>query len=360
MAIQWADNFGRYGTGTGSRTAMLAGLPYSNIGTTNGGVVEASPDPNDDQRSFKIGSNGNDWPQDFRISLPTVVTSGLTGVLARIWLDRLPASNNERAAVLGFQRANGDYLAYVRVEQNGALTIHARVSGVITQLFDSVNPVISPSSFNHYEFTYNRSTGAGGIYINGVLRGSYTGADFGDNVVFVNCSNRTGSGVSLGAWYKDLVIWDATGTQNNTAPMGTVIVRRLNPNGDVTLGDWVPSTGSTGFNLLNKSTPNDTTFLSADSTSPNPMTFNLENLPPDITSVRGLVKVHRSRKVDGGDANIQTGISPNGTTWDNGADRPITSAFSYYFDISELDPVTAAPWTPVGVDSATFRIDRTV
>lgn len=359
MSVQWADSFSRYGTGTSSRAALLDGLPYSNIGTTSGGTVEASPDPNDiGERAFLLGANGNNWPRDFRLSLPTVV-NGTVGTCFRAWLNSLAVDDGERAALVGVQRTNGDYMSYIRIEQNGAIAIVGRVSGSLVELENTINPVIAPASFNHYEFIHDGTTGEGQLYLNGILLLSYTGVDTGENLVFVNFSSRSASGTSPNVYLKDLVIWDDNGTENNSV-MGTVLVRGLKPNADVTLGGWVPSTGTTGFNLLNKTAPNDATYLSADDTPPALMSFELENLPPDITSVRGLVPVVRMRKVDGGDANVQSGLSPNGTDWDDGADRPITSSFTYYFDISELDPATGTPWSPAAVDSGKIRIDRTL
>jgi len=363
MAIQWADNFGRYGTGPSSTAALLAGLPYANIGGTGGGgQVTASPDVNESVRAFQIGANGNSWPIDFRIALPTVVT-GTVGIAFRAWLANLPPNDPQRCALVGVQRANGDYIAYARVEQNGAISIIGRVSNVLTQIATTINPVIQPSSFNHFEMIHNKASGTGQFYINGILVSSlsYSGVDTVDNVVFVNFSNRSDAGISLNMWIKDLYIWDGTGTQNNSVA-GTVIVGRLKPVNDVTLGGWTPSTGSTGTPLLAKDAPNDATYIAgAGSPLPAPSRFDLENLPADVSSVRGLLPVIRVRKVDGGDANIQTGLTPdNGVNYDLGADRPVTSAFTYYFDVSELDPASATPWSPSAVDAAQLRLDRTV
>lgn len=358
MAIKWADDFSRYGTGTNSRARMLDGLPYAVIGSTSGGTVVTDPDPNITGVAFQIGANGNTWPADFRTALPTVI-SGSGGILARLWFSRLPVDANERCAFMGYQNGAGDYVVYARLELNGSVTVQGRVGGTIVEVGDTVNPVIQPASWNHYELVHNKATGAGTLYINGVSKVSWTGLDTAANLELVNLTNRSGSGTSVGMYVKDYVLWDSTGGQNNSV-MGTVLVKRLKPDSDVTLGDWVPSTGSTGFNLLAKDTPNDTTFLSADDTSPNPMNFTLTNLPPEITSVRGILPVIRVRKVDGGDGNIQSGVSPNGTNWDDGTDRPVTTAFTYYFDVSELDPNTGTSWTPVTVDSSRIRIDRTV
>lgn len=361
MSIQWADDFSRYGTGTSSRLRMLEGLPYATIGPAVGtvGTIQPSPDPSDSGRAFYLSNDNVTESAAFRLALPNVV-SGTVGVCFRAWLGSLPATAAERPQLVGTLRPDNAYLAYLLVEQNGALTVVGRVAGVLTSLVTTSNPVIQPSSFNHYEFIHNKSAGTGEVYVNGVLRLSFTGVDTADNVVFVNFSpSSSTSSPRTDVWIKDLVIWDSTGAQNNSV-MGTVLVRALKPNADVTLGGWVPSTGTTGFNLLNKTTPDDTTYLSADNTPPAPMSFDLENLPPDVTSVRGLVSVTRSRKVDGGDGNLQTGLTPNGVNYDNGADRPITSAFTYNFDISQVSPSTTAPWSPAEVDTAEIRIDRTL
>jgi len=363
MAIQWADDFSRYGTGTNSRLRMLEGLPYATIGPsgTTFGTIQPSPDPSDSGRAFYLSNDNITVSAAFRLALPTIVSTTV-GVCFRAWLGSLPSTASERPQLVGTLRSDNAYLAYLLIEQNGALTVVGRVAGVLTTLVTTGNPVIQPSSFNHYEFIHNKATGTGQVYVNGVLRLSFTGVDTADNVVFVNFSpsNNT-SAPRTDVWIKDLVIWDSTGSQNNSQ-MGTVIVRSIRPDGDVSLGDWTPSTGTTGFNLLAKTTPNDATYLRASDT-PMPsavMQFTMTNLPPDITSVCGLVPVIRVRKIDGGDAQVQAGVSPNGTNWDDGTDRPVTSAFTYYFDVSELNPNTGTAWTPATVDSSETRIDRTV
>ena len=88
--------------------------------------------------------------------------------------------------------------------------------------------------------------------------------------------------------------------------------------------------------------------------------MELEDLPPEVISVRGILMVARQRKSDGGDCLTQVGISPDdGATWDNGADRAITTAFTYWGDWSELDPDTSDPWTPLASNNARIRINRT-
>jgi hypothetical protein len=359
MSIQWADDFSRYGTGGASRTAMLEGLPYSNIGSgiQGRGEVVADPDPNESGRAFMLppGTSGV-WQNQFRIALPTVISA--TGRIAcRLWQANLPNDNFERPTI-SFLRGDNALVAYMLIEQNGSITVRGRVAGVDSQVADSVNPIVSPASWNHFEFGHNRATGAGSVRVNGVERLTWTGVDTADNLEFASITAVSGNTLGPLVYVKDLVISDSVGTVNNGVN-GTVIVRRLSPSADNTLGGWTPSTGVTGFPLLDKDAPNDATYMSGDDTPPAPMAFALDNLPPDITSVRALLSVVRMRKIDGGDATVENSLSPNGTNWDTGADRPITSAFSYYFDVSELDPATSTAWSPTAVDSALLRIDRT-
>lgn len=358
MAIQYADDFSRYGTGTGARSFMVDGLPWGNLGALDGGDVITDPDPNESGRVYRIGANSNDWPRDMRMSLPTVVT-GTLGVACRMWIDALPGTDNARQALIQFQDGSGDIVVYIWVQQNGSIVVRGLVSGSFSNVADTVNPVITPNAWNHYEMIHNDGTGAGELRLNGVQILTWTGVDTGQQLELVNFSRRSGTGTGVRAYIKDLVVWDGTGSQNNSAA-GTVIVRTLVPNADETLGGWTTSSGSTGFNLIDETDPDDNDYIQADDTPPAACEFDLTNLPPDITSIRAVIPVIRTRKTDGGDGTIQTGVTANGTDYDNGAEHPTTTAFTYYFDVSEIDPADSNPWTPLDVDAMRLRIDRTV
>lgn len=361
MSIQWADDFGRYGTGggTGGRGRMLDGLVYANLE----GSIVADPDPLVvDGRCYQLGNGGTDWDTKNRVALPTVI-SGVARAALRFWPSALPNTSSRRMSPIGFQNGAGTIIAMLVVEQNGSIDVWGRVSNVnFTVVGSTVNPVITPAAWNHLEMEHNRATGSGKVYVNGLERLSYSGVDIDDgNIELFHFLGAVGNTTATPSYIKDLVLADDAGSVNNGV-LGTVLVGRLKPTDDIALGDWTPSTGTTGFNLLAKDAPNDATFLSAADT-PMPsadMRFSLDSLPPDVTSVRALITVTRARKIDGGDGNLQDALSPNGTDWDNGADRPITTTFQYDFDVSELSPATSAPWTPLEVDNGQIRIDRTV
>lgn len=480
MAVQWADNFGRYGIGAGSGTKMKDGLPYNNW--LSDCIVD--PDPlaaANGERCLAVNNGLTNNPLiENRIALPTP-TAGLVGWCHRVWHGNMPSGTSDRPSVV-FYTVAGTALACMKLEPNGAYSLYNALNG--TQIATTVVPVISTNSWNHVEVAYNGTTGAIEARLNGVT--ILTGvASATGTIAFVTQTLRDGTGTGQSVRIKDLVIWDGTGTRNNNF-MGTVICRRFLPNADVTLGGWLPSAGTTGYDLLADSAPanvftvtgqltpdgannirinntyyrptagsvdagapagtsanpwlvamgvdaaaslsnlfnainatgvagttystaltahpnvsgkglsatqfvitandgvtttyvctetmanaswatgtvsligpQDLSYLSADDTPPAPMQFALQDLPPDVTSVRAILPVVRARKIDGGDGNIQTSLISNGD-FANGADRPITTAFTYYFDVDELSPDTGNPWTPVEFDAATSQISRTL
>lgn len=353
MAIQWADSFSRYGTGGASNTPMRDGLPYNNWLST----CITDPDPlaaAAGERCCSINNGLTNNPlSENRIALPTP-TAGTVGWCSRVWYYGLPVSSNDHQAIVFFT-VGGTALGCLKVEQNGALSLYSGLAG--SQIDSTVAPVVSTNSWNHMEVAYNGTTGAMEARLNGITILSGTSSVTG-TIAFVSQVGRDGTGVARGVAIKDLVIWDDSGSRNNTFA-GSVVVRRKAPLADITLGGWVPSTGSTGVPLLAKTTPNDTTYLSGDDTPPAPMSFTLEDLPDEVTSVRGIISVVRARKIDGGDANLQTSLLSGGDAGP-GADRPITTTFTYWYDISETDPDTGGAWTPAAFDAADIEIDRTI
>lgn len=106
--------------------------------------------------------------------------------------------------------------------------------------------------------------------------------------------------------------------------------------------------------------PTDPSYISADATPPAAAVFTMTDLPPDVTSIRALLPIFRGMKTDGGDCNVQAGLSPDNATWVNGADEPMTVAFTWYWSPIHTNPDTAAPWTPGEVNNAYVRVNRTL
>jgi hypothetical protein len=391
MAIEWMENFSLYGTGATATNLMLNGLYAS---TTNeagsnpqGGslnTVVTDPDPNaTGSIVFRMGTTlnnvGTGTTTSFTNLLRKVLNTPKTAVGAgvRLWFNTLPSSVVDTCCgIFQFKDNNNNIIFNVEVTPTGriqcwrgTITESSGASSNVnraTIIAETVGPVIVTNAWQHVEIkaTFDSINGAIEIRVDGVtvinasnINTSASNAPCAA-IAFHNFRRGTG-GLGPPVWHiKDFIIWDTTGTYNNNF-LGSVSIVKLVPDGDVAL-NWAPSTGSTGWNLLDNSPPLDATqYISADNAPPDAYVCSLTNLPPDITSVRGVMSIHRSRKIDGGDGNIQVSVV-SGTDEQAGADRPITPAFTYWFDIFEEDPATSAPWTPTAVDAMNLKIDRTV
>lgn len=353
--IQWMDNFGSYGA---NGAYMLNGLYAVNVGS-----LVADPDPSATGTVFWVNGESVNPKETLRKVLNS--TQATVGVAFRIWLATLP-SDVAMNPMLKFNSDTNGNLLSLSVTPTGALklSLNGSNSAEGTLIEATTGPVLIANAWQHVEakVTINTVTGAYEIRVEGinVLDGTATntkgtGSSNCAIVAFANKPNGSGGGVNM--YIKDLVIYDSTGTHNNDF-IGSVTVYRLVPNADSTLGGWTTSSGVTGYNLIDESPPVDTGYVQADSTPPAAAEFGLTNLPADVTSVRGLMTLVRAAKTDGGDATLQISVGSDGD-YDNGADRPITTAFTYWFDVCEEDPATAAPWLPSAVNAATLVLDRT-
>jgi len=364
MALEWADfpsgQPGVYGSGVAATTRMLDGTPWSFVsgaGPTSGLV--ADPDPNVPAGSvaYRVRRGIGD-----PIDTPGVAlvlrnpTNGVLWCAARVWYPEF--SGNDTEVIFAFTAVSNGQTGYqLRKELNGALSVWRRVGGTEDMVATSTVPLLTTNAWIHLSFQVDTVSGDYSVQREGVT--VMTGNDVGAiNTTIGFFKSYTSNIQNNGFFLKDFCIGNGAGSVNNGHP-GTVIVNDLLPNADVTLGGWTTSTGSTGFNLLNEVPPDDARFISADDSPPAPSEFQFTDLPADVTSVRALISIVRARKVDGGDGNLQVSLSPNGTNYSVGADRPITSAATYWFDVSEASPATSGNWTPGEVDSVRMRINRT-
>lgn len=365
MSIIWADfpsgDLGIYGT---DRTRMLDGVWSAFMG--DGLTIQNDPDPGVGAAGKVLRAlNGSGTVEaTVRYALPAGPTTTV-GVGCRMWVAGFTANEWSNTPLIGFTTGSNIPVVYAVVTPTGSIKLTSNyVTGMVgnpNTIADTLVPVLTANSWNHVEIKVTRgaSDGVVELRVNSqtvlVATGLVLGANDPALVHFGVTHFKTGSG-TIG-YFKDIVIWDTVGSQNNNF-LGAVSVYILRPDADVAF-PWTPSTGTTGFNLIDETgPPNDSDFISAADPPPALSEFTVGDLPPDIVGVRALLPVVRAKKIDGGDGNIQTGVK--GTLTDLGEDRPITTAFSYWYDVSELSPDTAAPWTPLEVNNAKLTINRTV
>lgn len=363
MAIIWADfpsgQQGIYGTSTAN---MLLGIwaEVSSSGSGGSVTIASDPDPN-------IASNGKVLTfygaipglTLARIVLPAGATSTV-GAGYRLWQSQLPNGNGSFGnAIFWFQTAANATICYIKALADGSLGAYNSADALLGQSA----PCLTAAAYNHIEMKVLRhaSTGTIEVRVNGAVVLNLSNLALGSNdigMVQFGSFARTSGVPTPTNYYKDFVLWDGTGSEGNDF-QGSVAVHDLYPNADISL-NWTPSTGSTGWDLIDETTPNDADYIGAPDPAPAAYVASLTDLPEDVTSVRALLPIYRAQKTDGGDCNIQVGVTPNNTNWDDGADRPMTTAYTYWWDVSHLSPATAAPWTPVEVNAAYVRADRTL
>jgi hypothetical protein len=356
MALQWADfpsgEQGLYGTNT---AFMLNGTPWVNLG--GGSAIIDDPDPaigSAGKVLRAIGSGGSTC----RMALTSPAT--VVGCAFNFWCNNLPGGSVSFFVML----TTGNTLLYsLRLKPNGGIEL-LRLSNT-TPLAEADYPVLFANSWNHLEMLVDTVSGEVEVRRNGLTIPEISITDpvpVTGNIGLVGFTsiNPNGTfGQSNNFRVKNIVLYNGLGSTFNTF-QGSVIVTDLRPNADDTLGGWTTSSGSNAWSLLNETPPADGGFISAATPVPSPAEVSFTNLPDDVTSVRGLISITRSLKTDGGDGNLQTSLTPNGTDYVVGADNPVTTAATYRWDISEISPVTTAPWSPTEVNLIRQRYDRTL
>lgn len=342
MTIQFAEDFKGYGTDI---AFMLNGL----YGQVSGALVE-DPDPNVTGNVFRATVNPT---PGFRLRRVFTGARTTAGFCFRLWMENLP--NTDRM-VFGFLNGANARQVSITSDSTGKIAV---LRPDDTQIAITASPVLVANAWNHIEVRAVASATVGTIEIrvNGVTVLTANTLNTGTSYEQF-CETAFGSSETANYFIKDLVTWDGLGTRNNDF-LGTVQVIGRTPSSDVLTG-WTPASGTSQFQMINNSPPLDATeYLTAPFPLPTPSSFGLSQLPADTTSVKAMIVQSRVRNTDGGDGNFQASLV-SGAATGNGANRPMTSAFTYYEDLFELDPNTAAAWTVAAANAAVLRINRTV
>jgi len=339
------DNFSLYGLG--GETRMTEGVYANRFGTE----VVADPDINAPLGS--LAAKPTDFSflySGFRFVLPT--PQAIVGAGWRWWVNNIPVGDNDRPGVT-FSNAANIPIVSVTINTLGGLVLRTgNASGAA--IATTEGPVVTASGWYHIEVKLDTLNGVE-IRVEGRTVLTYANNFIAacQNVFFGMYSNN---GSPRDCYYKDIVVWNGSGPNNNDF-LGAVAVVNLSPTSDVAL-NWTPSTGTTGFAILDNIPPNDGQYIQANLPAPAPYRCGLSDLPLEITSVRAVMTVVRAAKVDGGDGSLQNAVVSAGVTT-LGADRAINTSSTYWRDIFERDPATNAPWLPSAVNLATMQINRT-
>jgi hypothetical protein len=296
------------------------------------------------------------------------------GVAQRIWLEALPSTGTQHPVIASFRDISDSRHIIITVNTAGWIEVYRGDALATTQydfwvtattkLGDSGAPIIVANAWQHIEtkVVLSDTVGSVEVRVEGITVVNLTNVDTINSAGGVTASiaqmgiGNSDSGPTM--YVKDYIIWDTTTGFNNNF-MGSCQVLKIIPDADVAL-NWTPSAGTTGYNLINEVTPDDDgSYISAPTPAPAAYKCSLSDLPITVTSVRGVMPIHRSRKTDAGDGNIQVGAI-SGASTGLGADRPITTAYTYWWDIFDTDPATAAAWSRTSVNAMNLQLNRTL
>lgn len=218
------------------------------------------------------------------------------------------------------------------------------------------DPAFSPGGYHHFErkSKIDNSTGYDEVRINEVTVLNLTGIDT------QNTANATASQVQSGLLgsvtsgtvgfstfdVDDFFAWDddASDAENTVVDfVGDKGCYYLPTTADTAEADWTKSTGVTGYDLLDETTPNDADYI-GDSTGAARSIFQVAALPGNVSEVIAMMPVIRARKEESGTVNLRGGVVVGASESYTPTDSPSTE-FAYMTPGPKtIDPDTGVAW----------------
>ena len=357
MALLWMDGFDHYGSGStgrdnmtnyGAYAAVDSGLSISNVRARTGTYSLRGYGGSDQYARRVFGAQ-----------------KSAVGFGCAVYMDAIP-SNVYNVTLCDFWDVNGYTLCRIRVKSDGSLQLWRGSSSSGSEVSSTSGPVMTAGGWYHFEckFTPNGATSSIEVRVNEVTvlnNGSFAigTALSGDGTTSTETSSvRFGNHlVAAYVYVDDLFAWDTSGSYN-TDFIGDRKVATLMPNGDTSVMDWTPDTGSTEYTQIDEIGPDgDTSYVYVGAVSNAEAEFDLEAMPSNAGAIAAVQTYVAARKTDAGTCDYRTDIVSGGLDT-AGDSHPITTSYLYYMDVFETDPNTGAQWTKSGVDSAKIRLVR--
>lgn len=351
MAIQWIESFDYYGTGATSQANMVLG----NWAAVGGSASCSTTFTRTGLASLKFsGAIANANARRVFSGALTTVSVG-----AGLYFPGLPTTNGTNTPFQFQDAANAAQVSIV-VQTTGAIAAY-RGTGSGTLLGTSTT-LMTAASWNHLEakVVFSNTVGTVQVKLNGVTILNLSGLDT------VNTANVESSQIIVGClntsavdyYMDDLYCTDSTGARN-TGLLGDCAVYTLYPDSDGSNEDWTLSAGTDSWDMINDAAQDgDTTYMEATAVN-NKTDVNFQDLSASIVDILGLQMVTCMKKSDAGACSVKQTMLSSGTALD-GTTFPITTAYTFWSSIFEVDPNTSTTWTRAGINAAQMRITRTV
>lgn len=348
MALLWMDGFDHYGAGSTANTNM----------TLYGSYAEAVGNSTVTTRN-RTGTYCLEV-REFRRVFGAAKSS--VGVGFAFYMDELPGTYTS-LRLMRFYDAAQACLCNIAVGPTGDIRV---TRGNTQETIVTTGVQVTSGSWFHIEayFTPNASTSSIEVRINEATVvneasfpiGSTTGSNRGNTSTEV--SSVTVDSLISECYIDDFYAWDSSGTYNNDF-IGDKKVATMMPNGDTSVMDWSPDTGTTEYTQIDEIGPDGDTSYIYVGAGLQEAEFDIQSMPVDAGAINGVFTLVAARKTDAGSCDIRTDIVSGGLAT-TGATSSITTSYNYYPQVFETDPNTGALWTKSGVDAAKVRIVREV
>ncbi len=230
---------------------------------------------------------------------------------------------------------------------NGANTLLATSENTITtQTFYYIEIKVTVGATGSYELRVNGFSAGWMPHAVGQTR--------------ANSNPDTANTISLYGMYNtstdidDLYICDGTGTANNDF-LGDVRIDAVMPTADDTPCEWLCSSGTSHFALIDEAAPNGDTDYIYSEVAGNQDTFQFAALP-DLgnTPIKGVQMVSCARKDDASTKQMAQ-VARLGDVTQTGAAISLSDSYSYVRDVFPKDP-EGNDWTVSSIQSARFGV----
>jgi hypothetical protein len=347
MALLWCDGFDHYGVIGNLTEGVYSDLSGQTLSTGNP----------------RTGTHALNFAGSAAIRRVLGGAKTTVGIGAAFYYNALPSANNN-TRIFQFNDVANAAQVTIGLQSTGTITVKRGTINTGTEIGVSASPAVTTETYQHIEAVvfFSNTVGTVEVRVNGVTVISLTGVDT-VNTANVECSQVVFTGGVSGAVngsVDDVFCYDDTGSFNNTF-IGDRRVLTLFPDADTIQADWTVVGAANGFDAINQASPDgDTTYISAGVPgSPTDISeFGMENLPAGVSAISGVVLVNMSRKTEAGIANAQMSVI-SGASETAGTDQPMTEIYTYRQDVFEIDPASAAPFTPSEVDALLIKADRT-
>jgi len=350
--LLFADGFEHYGL---DESFMLAGL-WSGLSASAGGTIELSTSfARTGTTSLKMTSgNVSTAIQESRWAFGT--TAETCGIGVGVYLPNLPSSNQQ----VGFQFRNASNIAILTacLQSDGSICI--RKGGVSGAVVDVSDAILTAGTFNHIECkaVFDTVAGAVEVRVNGVTKLQIGSLDLGSVGAATGALMIFNFPTGFSVYWDDLFTWDDTGTENNDF-IGAQRILTIMTDADTAQADFTVVGAADGVDAINNIPPDgDTTYIYS-SVVGDKSDFTLPTLPPELVQIAAVFVPVMARLDAAGIGNLLVSMISGGDDAP-GTDSPLTTGYTYYKNIFELDPDTSAPWTKAGLEAALLRVEKSL